>query len=697
MRKLIILLAFFSLSFFFEKSFALEKKDSLKNVFYSLDTVQNVETLLNARLEIIQLLRYSDYDLYLEFAQKNIELASQHKINWALVDIYMEMGSAFIEKGNYHIALDYLNKAYEFAQLDEYKPYVGWVTLEIGNCYEAMLHHQRAIKFYEISLSVFEETNEPEGVALASTNIGINYMVLNQFGPAEQYLQRGLDERKKLDDPIELGYVQMYFSNLLMSMQKFEEAAQNLISVVNDIDEYIGRQQFGREVVEGKTLTGKILALLSQCYGNLGSAEFKYLKLFEAGEIYKNLNDQLNLADVLNAIAENYLTEGQFNKAIFYADSALQITEGTMILNQQARANKILADSYSGLNDKNHALEYYKQYILLHDSMFNQSVIDAISDVDVLVKTVETEKNNEILQVNVAAEKRLRKIVTTGSSVFLIVLLIGLLDILIKLRKVRRLNNELTLKNKKIEEQTKRLEELNNDLNQLVKSKDKFHSVIAHDLKNPVGSNFNISELLATSYEHLTDAERKKLAGLLYETSKQTLKLLENLLTWSRIQGGHMKVKKTVFDIDKEVEKTIESLRYTASLKSIDVHIHRNGGTEVCADKEMILTVVRNLFSNAVKFTPEGRIISVGVKTKKTMVEVWVEDEGLGIPAAKLEKLLDIDSNYQRAGTNNENGTGLGLQLSNEFVKLNNGYFVIESEENKGSRFAFFLPLYESN
>jgi signal transduction histidine kinase len=87
----------------------------------------------------------------------------------------------------------------------------------------------------------------------------------------------------------------------------------------------------------------------------------------------------------------------------------------------------------------------------------------------------------------------------------------------------------------------------------------------------------------------------------------------------------------------------------------------------------------------------------VGVKTKKTMVEVWVEDEGLGIPAAKLEKLLDIDSNYQRAGTNNENGTGLGLQLSNEFVKLNNGYFVIESEENKGSRFAFFLPLYESN
>jgi len=248
-----------------------------------------------------------------------------------------------------------------------------------------------------------------------------------------------------------------------------------------------------------------------------------------------------------------------------------------------------------------------------------------------------------------------------------------------------------------IKEQKEVLKQLNEELNQLVKSKDKFHSIIAHDLKNPVGSLFSITEMLATEYDQFSEKEKRELVEISFDTSKQTLRLLENLLSWSRIQGGHLKVKKTCFDITNEVNVVIENLRQTAELKSINVSINKSNEINVFADKEMISTVIRNLFSNAVKFSNSGKKIEVGLKKKNNLVEVWIEDEGIGIPENKLDKLFLIDSGFQRSGTNDELGTGLGLQLSYEFVKQNDGYFDVKSEVNKGSRFAFFIPEYKPN
>ena len=698
MRNLFVFLFLLGSFHLFPKaSYAFFEMDSLKNVFHELEDLDDVEELLNARLELIQLVRRSDYALYLEFAHENIELAKKHNVNWALVDIYMELGGAFIEKGSYSIALKYLNQAYECALKDEYRPYVGWVTLEIGNCYEAMQHYKRAIDFYKISLDVFKETDESEGIALASTNIGVNYMNLNNLALAEHFLHTGLEERKILDDPVETGYVQMYLANLQMKKNEYDLASQNLTSLIQDVNNRISLNSSGYLFVEGETLIGLAYSLLAQCGGNSGATKEKYNYLFKAGQIFSKLRDSLHLSETLNTIGENFFNDKQYGRAITYADSALQITEGTMILNEQARASKILSEIHSQINDKNLALNYLNKYILIHDSMFNQSVIDAIADVDVMVETLQQVNDNEILQLNIDSEQKLRKTIVLFSLVFLVILLITLVYILLKLRKGNQLNVELTEKNRKIEEQSGKLENLNLELSQLVKSKDKFHSIIAHDLKNPVGSIYNITELLANDYDDYTDSEKRKLSELLYETSKQTLVLLENLLTWSQVQGGHMKLKKSVFNMNIVVERTIENLRYTAELKSIGVHFVLQRGVEVFADQEMISTTIRNLFSNAVKFTQAGKNINIGVQRDAQLVEVWVEDEGIGIPQEQIENLLHIDSSYHRLGTNNENGTGLGLQLSNEFVKMNGGYFKIYSRENVGSRFSFFLPAYNSN
>lgn len=678
-------------------SAAQEKNTSISDRIQQLQSISQPDSLLNARFDIIRQIKYSNYSLFLELANKNIKLADSLNYDWALIDIYMEMGELFVEKGNYSFALDYLNKALKLAQNNEYRPYKGWVTLAIGNCYEAMENRERAIYFYELAYMVFSVTNEEEGTALAATNIGTNYMYLNEFGNAGKFLQEGLRKRMALDNYIETGYVKMYLAELQLRKKDYLEAENEINSLIKEIESKTAPDFHDYQLLDASVLVGNAYCLLAECMKYQEKNDLKYDYLFEAARIFKESENILNHALVLNLIGKNYLHDGQSTKAIQYAKQASELTSGTLILNQQVVANKILADAYNELEQYQIANSYLKKYVLINDSMFRQAVIDAITDVDVLIETVQKEKDKEILTVKLEAGKKQRLLIVLASLAFLLFLSITSVYIYRLFRKEQKLNVQLKDKNTQISEQAEKLKELNNELHLLVKSKDRFNSIIAHDLKNPMGALLNISELLVNEFDSFSDEEKKELAIIALETSKKTLDLLENLLAWSRVQGGHLKVQKTCFEVTREVEQTIKNLKHIADLKSIRVELKNNGKSEVYADKEMISTVVRNLFSNAVKFTDEGKKITVGIHKDDELVEVFVEDEGIGIPGSELEKLFSIDSDFQRIGTNKELGTGLGLQLSNEFVKLNDGSINVKSRENLGSRFTFFLPIYKSD
>lgn len=689
-RKITILLVTL---FCIETTFAGEQNDSIQIRIDKLGLIQNIDSLLNARLELIKYVESSDYALFLELANKNLELAKKENINWSQIDTYMELGESFINRGNYGVALNYLNQALKLAQNDEYRPYVGWVTLSIGNCYEAMSSFKRAIEFFELSMKVFIETEATDGIALAATNIGNIYIVLRDFTNARKYLDKGFEERVKLKDPIELGYVRVSLAQLNMTTGDFVLAKESLHKLIQNLNDSVISRDSGINVILAKDVIGEALYLLSECEDSLGLVRLKYEHLFRAVELFHEMDDGLNLSTVFNIIGRNYLIDHQFEEAIIYADSARQTARDKLILIQQAVSDVLLSAIYVELKDYKQALKYHKEYMQINDSMYNQSVADAISNVDVFVETVTKEKNNQILVLEVAHEKKIRSIILIYLGLFAFLLMLVITYVFNRYRKGKQVNNKLVVKNKQIQDQTKRLEELNQELHTLVKSKDKFHAIIAHDLKNPVGSVYSITDLLSTSYDSFSDSEKKELIGMLAETSKKTLNLLDNLLTWSRIQGGHLKVNKTHFEIAREVDEIIKSQIHFAEVKSIAVNVEHNGEIEVFADREMISTVVRNLFSNAIKYTSEGKNIVVGIKLKDRFVEIWVQDEGIGIPTEKLNELFLIDSEFQRPGTNEESGTGLGLQLSYEFVKLHDGYFDVKSEEFKGSRFAFFIPV----
>jgi two-component system sensor histidine kinase/response regulator len=238
---------------------------------------------------------------------------------------------------------------------------------------------------------------------------------------------------------------------------------------------------------------------------------------------------------------------------------------------------------------------------------------------------------------------------------------------------------------KKVEERTLQLKELN-------ATKDKFFSIIAHDLKNPFNTLMGFTELLLDNLEDYTHDKLREFIGILHETSKQSYALLENLLEWARSQTGRIQINKEILSIYDITEDNISLLLNLAAKKKIQLGNEIDPTTRVFADANMIRTLIRNLISNAIKYTRENGTITVSSKKINKMIEVSVKDTGLGIKPENKEKLFRIDLNYTTRGTADEGGTGLGLILCREFINKNGGEIWVESVYGEGSTFKFTLP-----
>jgi two-component system sensor histidine kinase/response regulator len=239
---------------------------------------------------------------------------------------------------------------------------------------------------------------------------------------------------------------------------------------------------------------------------------------------------------------------------------------------------------------------------------------------------------------------------------------------------------------KKVEERTLELEELN-------RTKDKFFSIIAHDLKNPFNSLLGFSELLLENMHMFSPEQIEEYISIIFETSRSSYSLLENLLDWSRTQTGSIKINKQQIDIHRLASDNVKLLESPALKKKITLKNEVYPGTIAFADLNMINTVVRNLLSNAVKYTHTGGTILIDCEMQGEMLKVFVQDSGVGIKEENLGKIFRIDENVSTKGTANETGTGLGLILCKEFVEKNGGDIWVESSDGEGTTFYFTLPL----
>ncbi len=244
---------------------------------------------------------------------------------------------------------------------------------------------------------------------------------------------------------------------------------------------------------------------------------------------------------------------------------------------------------------------------------------------------------------------------------------------------------ELSNLNTKLNESEKELKALN-------AGKDKFFSIIAHDLRSPFTSLLGLTEYLASDYSSITKNELKDVSNNLLKSAKLTFNLLENLLQWAKIRTGRIKFNPESFSLKQVISQMIDLYKGNAVNKNIALQVEIINDVKVLADLNMVETVLRNLFSNAIKFTKDYGKIIISVKEKGEYAHISIVDNGVGIREDIIEKLFQIDQNISTKGTQNEEGSGFGLILCKEFVEMNNGEISVNSEVGKGSNFSFTLP-----
>ena len=239
------------------------------------------------------------------------------------------------------------------------------------------------------------------------------------------------------------------------------------------------------------------------------------------------------------------------------------------------------------------------------------------------------------------------------------------------------------------------LEKLTAELKLQNDTKNKFFSIVSHDLINPIAGIIGFSELLKENSEDLKPEKIKSFATIINKSANFTLALLHDLLEWSRVQIGSIEPDKVDFKLSDLLTHNIAGVNPLISSKKICLIANFPENLSVFADKKMVSTITRNLMSNAIKFTPKGGTITISSKEMtlngKKMIETSIVDTGIGMSEEKVRNLFKIEHNYRSAGTDNETGTGLGLVLCNEFIEKNSGTIKVISELNVGSSFIFTL------
>ncbi len=239
--------------------------------------------------------------------------------------------------------------------------------------------------------------------------------------------------------------------------------------------------------------------------------------------------------------------------------------------------------------------------------------------------------------------------------------------------------------NEKLSKSEKELQNLN-------ASKDKFFSILAHDLKSPFNSLIGSSELLSKEIKELSKKDAKEFADSIYDSAKRIHRLLENLLQWSTFQTGRLDFKPVTFDVCELIHDSISLFKDTAATKGIKIISKVEPDSRVFADIQMINSVTRNLLSNAIKFSHQKSRVKIKAKDQGCSILLSIEDNGVGIDEERIKRIFSAAGNTSTLGTNNEQGTGLGLILCRDFVEKNGGQIIVNSVVGEGTAISFTLP-----
>jgi len=577
--------------------------------------------------------------------------------------------------GKFDEAISFYNKSLPIYNDLNDSTRIGMVINNIATANWALGKWNDALQFYQTGLIIRKAVNDLKGVSTVLNNMGLIYQDFGVYDEALTYHNEALEIALEINNYDAITYSYSNIGNCYKKKKEFESALEYHI---------LGFKIYSENENNSRN-NSYYLANIGMVYSELGKFDSALYYFNRSLAQAKHINNEHRIAIAQNNLGKTYLQLGKIETAATFINKsyhhALDNSYQELLRDNQFA----LAEIEEVRGNVNSALGYFKNATALKDSLFNTEEISKFTELTIrqIQEKEENEKsllkeNIEIQKVIIKEEKITRWLLLAGGSL----LLVALIFIARSRESIKKLNSKLR-KSK-------------TGLKQSNATKDKLFSIIGHDLRSPFNSIIGLSNILAHHVKNNDIEDIEKCSSMISDLSQKAMDLLSNLMEWALSQTGKLILTPERFDINSLITENSQFYTDIAKQKSITITNATIGSFFVNADKAMINTVIRNLISNAIKFTQSGGIIHISSEVKNNKVEISIRDTGVGLSKTSIEKLFSFDILDSKLGTQNEKGTGLGLILCKEFIEKHQGEIGVSSELDKGSEFYFTLP-YNTN
>lgn len=666
---------------------------------YEIDSIKalnktetNKENLADNYNNLADLYSNSNVDSAYFFVKKALEISKKAGYKYGEAEAYYLLSYFDDRTGKLEEAIENQGKAIKIYTEIKDTSYLAGCYNNLGVLYSYSTDQKTSLEYFIKAMNLAEAINENFALSEAYSNIGSNYEFLKEYASALKYYNKALEVDLKSNNMHNIAFSYITVGSINLKLQRYESArdslmkAKQLISLVDDnyrkTELYINLADYFIETMQ-----------LDSAFNCIQVA-----KEINSKEKYSRLN-----AEIYALEGDLLLKQKNFRKSLDFYDKAVEQYLNQNVLDElhDIYLNKSIALSELGKHEQ--AYEILKQAQKLNEDFKPQEIAKTLGEFE-HAEALKEERAKLRLEQEVLNQKNQNEIIIIQSklhlAIFSIAFLSAIIVLIIYFYVVKRKHNSILEENYKViqlqknqlEENFLELKTNEQKLSQLNATKDKFFSIIAHDLKNPFNVLIGLSDIVISDPDVRNSEEFEEIIEGIFQTAKSGYNLLENLLEWARSQTDELEYKPAVVNMNDIVSLNTALFREAARAKKIEICNFIKHDLKIFADYNMLNFIVRNILNNAIKFSfSEGKIEIKASQTGDYYI-FSIQDYGIGMNKETADKLFKIESTNPKPGTANEMGTGLGLIICREFIEKNRGDIWVESQEGKGSCFYFKLP-----
>jgi signal transduction histidine kinase len=614
-------------------------------------------------------LRFYKADSLFLLSQEALKLSKASNNQYGQCQSLIGIGDYYADKGNHDQAIAHFQKALNMAQQITDLDLVLKIKNKTANAYDYNGEYSEALSRYLESIELATQLGSDKMLSIINENIANLYATQKDYENAIHFYKIVKKINERIGNDIYSAETMSNIASVYADMGQIEYAMYNVNRSIAIFEKH------------------RIMDWIAYAYEVKGKAylkdgDYKWALFWykQSEMIHENLEDNKTETSLMNGIAEAYLGQQKDSLAEKYALKALELSKRIKYHEETQKSANTLYRINKNKKNFDSALVYHELYQTLYDTL---STNKNKKNLTMLVTKLEFEKQKENLMAEnskaLASQKRYIYAALFILGIFLIVTLIVRRNEKIH----KKLNIELFNKTVKLVDNEKELRDIN-------KTKDKLFSIIGHDLRGPIGAFQGLLKLYKEG--ELNSKEFLQFIPKLSSDIEHISFTLNNLLSWGKTQMNGSTTKPGIVSLESLVNDNINLLAETAEAKSIRIVNKMSSNTRSWSDGNQIDIVIRNLISNAIKFTPNDGLITIDALERASTWEISVRDTGVGIDPKIQTKIFEKNSNITTYGTNDEKGTGLGLSLCKEMVEKNHGKIWVESYLPNGSCFYFTLP-----